>query len=77
MALVIRYRCHTCGAHVAAQGRSAWVRCSYCRALVGYDWQAWFESPEYLEWLKSLQRLWRGREAAREDRCHSARLHPR
>lgn len=53
MALIIRYRCHTCGAHVEAQGRAAWVRCSHCQALVGYDWQAWFESPEYIAWLRS------------------------
>lgn len=33
-------------------GQAAWVRCGYCRALVGYDWQAWFESQEYAEWLR-------------------------
>lgn len=52
MALVIRYRCHACGAHVDTPGNVAWLRCGYCRALVGYDWQAWFESPDYGAWLK-------------------------
>src|SRR5436189_135164 len=40
------------GAHVDSAGQAAWVRCGYCRALVGYDWQAWFESQEYAEWLR-------------------------
>jgi DNA-directed RNA polymerase subunit RPC12/RpoP len=52
MALVIRYRCHACGAHLDTSGGVAWLRCGYCRALVGYDWQAWFESPDYGAWLK-------------------------
>jgi DNA-directed RNA polymerase subunit RPC12/RpoP len=57
MALVIRYRCHTCGAHVDSAGQVAWVRCGHCRALVGYDWQAWFESQEYAEWLRRYPAL--------------------
>ncbi|PTL82586.1 hypothetical protein [Vitiosangium sp. GDMCC 1.1324] len=57
MALVIRYRCHACGAHVDSTGHAAWVRCGYCRALVGIDWQAWFESPAYAEWLRSYTAL--------------------
>jgi DNA-directed RNA polymerase subunit RPC12/RpoP len=57
MALVIRYRCHTCGAHVDSAGEAAWVRCGHCRALVGYDWQAWFESQEYGEWLRRYPAL--------------------
>lgn len=57
MALVIRYRCHACGAHVEARGHAAWVRCGYCHALVGIDWQAWFESPAYAEWLRAYPSL--------------------
>ncbi|MBN1207343.1 MAG: hypothetical protein JXB05_20845 [Myxococcaceae bacterium] len=77
MALVIRYRCHTCGAHVDSAGQITWVRCGHCRALVGYDWQAWFESQEYAEWLRRYPEIAPGftdfqkevdaaREAARE-----------
>ncbi len=57
MALVIRYRCHACGAHLDTAGSTAWLRCSYCQALIGYDWQAWFESPEYAAWLKRSAQL--------------------
>lgn len=57
MALVIRYRCHACGAHVDTSGGAAWLRCSYCQALVGYDWQAWLESPGYAAWLKNAAAL--------------------
>ena len=53
MALVIRYRCPACGAHVDATGRASWVRCGYCQALAGVDWQTWFESPEYAAWLRA------------------------
>ncbi|XXF79556.1 hypothetical protein P2318_07310 [Myxococcaceae bacterium GXIMD 01537] len=52
MALIIRYRCHACGAHLDTTGKTAWLRCSFCQALIGYDWQAWFESPEYGQWLR-------------------------
>ncbi len=57
MALVIRYRCHACGAHVDSTGHAAWVRCGYCQALVGIDWQAWFESPAYTAWLRDYPQL--------------------
>ena len=53
MALLLRYRCHACGAHVESTGHAAWVRCGYCRALVGIDWQAWFESTAYAQWLRA------------------------
>lgn len=53
MALLLRYRCHACGAHVESQGHASWVRCGYCQALVGVDWQAWFESPAYAAWLRN------------------------
>ncbi|MCY1079934.1 hypothetical protein [Archangium lansingense] len=88
MALVIRYRCHACGAHVDATGHASWVRCGYCRALVGVDWQAWFESPEYGEWLRSYaemapkftvlqQHLDEARSAARDGRLDEAERHLR
>ena len=88
MALVIRYRCHGCGAHVEAQGRTAWVRCSYCRALVGYDWQAWFESPEYIQWLRDYpakaprfadlqSHMDAARGASRQGQQHETELHLR
>ncbi|WP_434380109.1 hypothetical protein [Melittangium boletus] len=57
MALLLRYRCHACGAHVESAGHAAWVRCGYCHALVGIDWQAWFESPAYAAWLRDYPAL--------------------
>ena len=57
MALLLRYRCHACGAHVESAGHAAWVRCGHCQALVGIDWQAWFESPAYAAWLRDYPAL--------------------
>jgi DNA-directed RNA polymerase subunit RPC12/RpoP len=57
MALLLRYRCHACGAHVDSAGHAAWVRCGHCQALVGIDWQAWFESPAYAAWLRDYPAL--------------------
>jgi DNA-directed RNA polymerase subunit RPC12/RpoP len=67
MALVIRYRCHACGAHLDTSGSAAWLRCGYCQALIGYDWQAWFESPEYAAWLKRSAQLASGFAAYQKD----------
>lgn len=88
MALLLRYRCHACGAHVESQGHAAWVRCGYCQALVGVDWQAWFESPAYAAWLRGYPAMMpkftaqqRHVEAAtahvREGRLEEARVHLR
>lgn len=53
MALLIRYRCHHCGAwREGAGGSSPWLRCAHCQSLIGYDWQTWFESPDYAAWMK-------------------------
>jgi len=52
MTVIVRYECHACGAPAEAHGEQAWLRCGYCRALLGFDWQAWFESPDYSSWLK-------------------------
>ena len=51
MAILVRYRCHRCGAVREATGGAAWVRCLHCRSLVGFDWPALLESREYKDWL--------------------------
>lgn len=53
MAIVVRYQCYGCGAPCEARGGAAWIRCGHCRALLGFDYQAWFESKDYQRWLST------------------------
>jgi len=58
MAIVIRYRCQRCGAlWEGNSGQSAWIRCASCRALVDFDWQSFFESDAYGDFLKHAAQL--------------------
>ncbi len=52
MAIVVRYRCHHCGAARQGNPGGAWVRCEHCAALIAFDWQAWLASKEYAAYLR-------------------------
>jgi hypothetical protein len=53
MAIVIRHRCEHCGAlwEGSGAGASPWIRCASCRALLAFDWQAFFESDAYKQMM--------------------------
>jgi hypothetical protein len=53
MPFLVRYRCHRCGARRDGADGEAWVRCSFCGTLIGFDWQSWFESRSYAGFLAS------------------------
>lgn len=50
MPIIVRFQCYSCGAPCDAKGE-AWTRCDHCRALLGFDYQSWFESADYRRWL--------------------------
>ena len=55
MAILVRYQCYSCGAP-GELGGAAWARCAHCRALLGFDYQAWLESPDYQRYLAQATR---------------------
>jgi hypothetical protein len=56
MAILVRYQCYGCGAPCETRG-AAWARCGHCRALLGFDFQAYLESTEYKQWLSKSASL--------------------
>ena len=56
MPIVIRYQCHACGAPSEPHGET-WSRCTFCKALLGLDIQAWLESADYRRWLAGAATL--------------------